>query len=46
MDPDPVLLEDADPDLNFALPPQIIWGQNQHLWYSPELFQKQQPNFE
>ena len=33
-DPDPVSLEDADPDLNLALLPQIIWGQNQH--YIPQ----------
>ena len=30
LDPDTVLLEYADPDLNLARLPQIIWGQNQH----------------
>ena len=33
-DLDPVLLEDADQELNLALPLQVIWGQNQH--YIPQ----------
>ena len=28
LDPNPVLSEDADQDLNVVLPFQIIWGQN------------------
>ena len=37
LDPNPVLLEDADQDLNLVLPFQIIWGQNQHLLFGIHL---------
>ena len=54
-DPDPVLFEDADPDLNLACPPppQIIWGKISStfrkdlffFWSRTEFWQKKCSNF-